>query len=536
MAITVKCSCGRSVLIRAISAQGCAICPVCGISLVVKPPVPELKNPVKNTGEKSHPPRLQEASKATPPPLPLPAAGPTSAVGHTKSRKALAVSWDRVPLPFIFVGLGLTMLGILAFSMSISNRASRRGQQVSARSVEAAPTLSEQGEIGRSADQETASGLEEASKATAPGPQETVTAMREAANTRKPAADELESRTLTTREVVERSGASVALVKGNHGSGSGFIAAAGLVATNAHVIQNEVMSNIEVCFPSAKEPSRGPYRATLSYENARRDLAILKVTTSLPSLSVSNDYHFRSGEEITIIGNPGVRFLGTVIPNAVSRGIFSAEVTWKGLRFYQLGASVNHGNSGGPVFDSAGKVIGIVTLKGEEEAMGFCVPAEDLVTALASVRVASPEEVAADGKKHDTVAVFLLLREVAGIYSEALEAYVSRMDSSVMAGKSPNEGLEEVAVLITRALRQKEMESTGNLGAELSDLVRDRSLPTETRSGLRELWTTYSDMKSYVQNPRGTYQSFRAKTIELKDRYHHLVKDLELSFGIEPGD
>jgi len=110
------------------------------------------------------------------------------------------------------------------------------------------------------------------------------------------------------------------------------------------------------------------------------------------------------------------------------------------------------------------------------------------------------------------------------------------MDASVLQGRSPNEGLQEVALLISRALRQKEVESTGDLSAQLSELVRDQDLPAETRSSLRELWTTYADMKSYVENPRGTYQSFRARAIDLKDRFSHVVKDLELSFGIESDD
>ena len=188
------------------------------------------------------------------------------------------------------------------------------------------------------------------------------------------------------------------------------------------------------------------------------------------------------------------------------------------------------------MLDSTGKVIGIVTLKAQEEAIGFCIPAEDLVTALANLRVASPDEIRVAGKKHDSAAVFCLLREIAGIYCQVLEAYVSRMDASVLQGRSPNEGLQEAALLISQALRQKELEFTGDLNGQLSELVRDQDLPADTRSSLRELWTTYADMKSYVENPRGTYQSFRARAIDLKDRYHHLVKDLELSFGIDPDD
>jgi len=86
------------------------------------------------------------------------------------------------------------------------------------------------------------------------------------------------------------------------------------------------------------------------------------------------------------------------------------------------------------------------------------------------------------------------------------------------------------------ALSQKEPKLTGELSAQLSEQVQDQDLPAETRRGLRELWTIYSDMKSYVDEPRGTYQSFRAKAIDLKDRFNHVVKDLELSLGIESED
>jgi S1-C subfamily serine protease len=519
MAITVKCSCGRSILIRAVSATGRAVCPVCGSSLLVNPPGPKPHDAAPRTGRKIDPPALPRSPVVTPPPLPVGAGRTTTNTNTANARgKPSTDPWGRIPLRVFFGVLGLALIGFLAVWIAVASRVSGPLRDVPAPPEEAVAKANRPREEDRSADHEAARLPEQARKTTTPG------------------AMVPESRGLTTREVVEKTGASVALVKGNHGSGSGFLAGTGLVVTNAHVIQNETLQSLEIYFPSAKDGARGPYRASLGYENSRRDLAILKVPASLPSLSVSSDYHFKGGEEITIIGNPGVKFIGTVIPNAVSRGVFSAEITWKGLRYYQLGASVNHGNSGGPVLDSTGKVIGIVTLKAQEEAIGFCIPAEDLVTALANLRVASPEEIRAAGRKHDAAAVFCLLRETAGIYCRALEAHVSRMDTSVLQGRSPNEGLQEVALLISRALRQRELESIGDLGTQLSELVRDQDLPAETRTSLRELWTTYADMKSYVENPRGTYQSFRARTIELKDRFNHVVKDLELSFGIESDD
>jgi serine protease Do len=274
----------------------------------------------------------------------------------------------------------------------------------------------------------------------------------------------------------------------------------------------------------------------LVYENSRRDLVILKVNSSLPSPEVATKYQFKRGEEITIIGNPGVKFIGTVIPNAVSRGILSTEINWKGLRYYQLGASVNHGNSGGPVPDSSGKVIGVVTLKAQEEAIGFCIPSGDLATALVQLKAFLPEDITKANRKHDLVAAVCLLREITTFYRHGLEAYVSQMDNSLQQGRSPNEGLQQMAELIARALHAKDLETSDELKAQLSRMVQDEDMSVSDRRNLRELWSVYSDMKSYVEEPRGTYASFRAKVLQLMDQHNHAIRDLELSLDIEPAD
>ena len=65
--------------------------------------------------------------------------------------------------------------------------------------------------------------------------------------------------TLSTADLVARCEPSVALIRGKQSLGTGFIVRPGLVATNAHVIDGEIMQNIEVRFPSAEEPlGKGP--------------------------------------------------------------------------------------------------------------------------------------------------------------------------------------------------------------------------------------------------------------------------------------
>src|SRR5207248_2822347 len=68
-----------------------------------------------------------------------------------------------------------------------------------------------------------------------------------------------------------------------------------------------------------------------------------------------------------------------LLENAVNRGLMSTTVQLHGQAFYQAGVSVNPGNSGGPVLDLFGRVLGVVTMKRrDKEGIAFCVPLEDV--------------------------------------------------------------------------------------------------------------------------------------------------------------
>ena len=127
------------------------------------------------------------------------------------------------------------------------------------------------------------------------------------------------------------------------------------------------------------------------YEDPKRDLAFLAVSTDLPATDVAPSYAFVKGEDITVIGNPG---LGdeVVLENAISRGVMSSKAVIEGMNFLQMSIAINPGNSGGPVFDSAGRVIGVATLKATKaEALAFCIPVEDVQAALTQVGPARPD-------------------------------------------------------------------------------------------------------------------------------------------------
>ena len=190
---------------------------------------------------------------------------------------------------------------------------------------------------------------------------------------------------LTTAQIVARADPSVAVIRGKRALGTGFLVQPGLLATNAHVIEGEVIKNLEIRFPSAAENARGPISAELAFKDPKRDLAFLRVKTDLPPLQIAEAYQFQKGDDLLVIGNPGAG-AKLVLENAISRGVMSTRTTLDGQPFYQLGIAINPGNSGGPVIDLSGKVIGVASRKATQlEGTAFCIPVEDLRAAMAKV-------------------------------------------------------------------------------------------------------------------------------------------------------
>jgi S1-C subfamily serine protease len=162
-----------------------------------------------------------------------------------------------------------------------------------------------------------------------------------------------------------------------------FVDASGLLITNYHVISSEVdpaykgYSRMYIRMGDATTP-RVPAKV-VGWDKAL-DLAVIKVGIKPEYVfSVVDSALPRVGDSVYAIGSPGG------LEKTVTSGIVSAL----GRRFLQIGdviqidAAVNHGNSGGPVIDSSGRLAGVVFAGIEQfEGMNFAVPAERLAAAL----------------------------------------------------------------------------------------------------------------------------------------------------------
>ncbi len=230
------------------------------------------------------------------------------------------------------------------------------------------------------------------------------------------------------KEIVARCGPSVALIVGNATSGSGFLVGPNLLATNAHVLKMEFMEDLHIFFPSADGADRGPVTPdAVLYEDETRDLALISVRSTLPPLDLARDDDFAPGEEVIVIGSPGLGGSGR-IPNAINQGILSTKVIDRGQILYQLGASVNPGNSGGPVFNSTGKVVGVATARGKGvEALAFSIPAGDVRKAMDVVAEQGQSKARQATSRHRAAVAFRKLDAICSHYGAALDQCVVGM-------------------------------------------------------------------------------------------------------------
>ena len=157
------------------------------------------------------------------------------------------------------------------------------------------------------------------------------------------------------------------------GLGSGFIIdSSGVIVTNSHVIEGA--DEITVILHDQKK-----FKAKLLGRDPKADLAVLKINpgkTLLKEIKWGNSDIMRVGDWSIAIGNP-LGLGGTVtagIISAISRDIGNGPY----VKFLQTDASINRGNSGGPLFNIEGEVIGIntaiISQSGGSIGLGFAIP------------------------------------------------------------------------------------------------------------------------------------------------------------------
>ena len=185
---------------------------------------------------------------------------------------------------------------------------------------------------------------------------------------------------------------------GDHGStGSGFLVGSGeYVVTNWHVVQLIQRGARLFVLNTKQEKSE----AQVVWYSSQKDLAILKLANGSMGQSVvfAPRSRVQVGENVYVMGFPGAvdrvdnssKLYAEV---TVTRGIVSRAIRLdNGVNYYQTDAAVNPGNSGGPMFNDQGQVIGIVAMKPVShndtvEGIGFAIQCDELLPALSQAGI-----------------------------------------------------------------------------------------------------------------------------------------------------
>ncbi len=190
---------------------------------------------------------------------------------------------------------------------------------------------------------------------------------------------------LSVTEINAKVASSVVLITGTnmYGSGQGtgmIISADGYILTNAHVVED--FSELTVTLNDGNETE---HEATMVGYDDTTDIAVIKIDAKdLAPVTFGTSADLEVGESVVVIGNP----LGGEFSGSVTTGIVSAlnrKVEFDDGQVYtyiQTDAAINSGNSGGPLVNMSGQVIGINSAKIDSsiaEGMGFAIPIDSAV-------------------------------------------------------------------------------------------------------------------------------------------------------------
>ena len=225
--------------------------------------------------------------------------------------------------------------------------------------------------------------------------------------------------------------------------GSGFILTEdGFVVTNHHVIEGA--TSVTVTTGDGKE-----YPAVIRGYDSTNDIAVLKIQgENLPAVKLGASSDLIVGDQVAVIGNPLGELTSTLTVGYVSAKDRIITTDGSQINMIQTDASVNSGNSGGPIFNMKGEVVGIITAKysglsasgASIEGIGFAIPMDDVLSKIMDLKDYGYITGAYLG-----VLVQDMDRSVAEYYGLPLGAYVAGVTEGFCAEKA---GLKAKDIII----------------------------------------------------------------------------------------
>ena len=309
------------------------------------------------------------------------------------------------------------------------------------------------------------------------------------------------------------------------GAGSGFIVSAdGYILTNAHVVQG-------VDEVTVKLTDKRKFTAKVIGYDTRTDIAVIKINASnLPKVVIGDPDKLRVGEAVVAIGSP----FG--FENSVTSGIVSAKgrslPSESYVPFIQTDVAVNPGNSGGPLFNLRGEVVGvnsqIYSRSGGYQGLSFAIPI-DLAMEVAS-------QIKATGKVSRGW-LGVVIQEVSADLAESFGlarprgALVAEVQEGSPAAKG---GLQASDVVLK--FDGKPIESSGDLPRVVGNTKPGTKVVVQVwrKGGLKELNVVTGEMPTEEKPALGSkdQKSYSRGGLVLSELTAEQRKELKISGGL----
>jgi S1-C subfamily serine protease len=356
-------------------------------------------------------------------------------------------------------------------------------------------------------------------------------------------------------EAVRSSKESVCIIEHPLGSGTGFVVGENLVATNAHVVDGAYVGEIE-CHFSASAAVKCRASGVL-YEDAVRDLCLLKVETDQAAIPVVADYQFQQRQKVVIVGNPSLGETDIVLRDAVAEGTMRAVVHTGQCDFYQIDGAVNPGSSGGPALNYEGAVVAVIAMKATErgeteirealkqlddsfsrrfgsstgKGIAFGIPVGDLTRAIEEVKQQSDSAVTRVADRHLANVLLQRMSFVGGINLIKLQLNVppgvrqqaQEIEMRIQMRQIPTSTLNRIvrvplvpkaaakklsAALANRELLKVLRACESGMQSNVEHLSASEQFDPAVARDFEALLRTVLQTKRYAERPPSTYNSY----------------------------
>ncbi len=313
---------------------------------------------------------------------------------------------------------------------------------------------------------------------------------------------------LSASEVYKRNVSTTVLINEStarsEGFGSGFILSVdGYIVTNYHVVSDNGRLTVTTYDGKNYTPR------LVGYEESN-DIALLKIdATGLPAITYGSSSALSIGDPLYVIGNPLGDLTFTLTTGVVSAKdrLIKTETNYI-INMFQTDAAINSGNSGGPVFNGKGELVGIATAKYNSssiEGLSFCIPIDDVGSIINELY----QYGYVTGKPMLSAAVYDTVVNSLGFIGFTSRVNGAQIENVTSGGAAANAGLR--AGDIITAVGNYKVNSVSSLKTAMSVYrAGDTVAFTVTRSGSQtQINVTFDEYSpSKVVTPSGRYSYF----------------------------